>query len=161
MKKAADFVLGNAVSVGNISLTQRAAIERKLTTLLEQKFKNKTQGIKEICTNFPLVLYKRVNSQPFSTFTHITCDPILFLTILDSIFSTSIISIFDFFESFLFWANKLFKLVFIVMYKLVFILIKHFSKNFHLSLRKFSQISDYIEFITIEKKSLPWIVLGE
>eukprot|EP00111_Clytia_hemisphaerica_P016329 TCONS_00048354-protein len=44
LKKAADFVLGNAVSSGNISLTQRAAIERKLTTLLEQKFKNKTQG---------------------------------------------------------------------------------------------------------------------
>ena len=45
LKKAADFVLGDAVREGNISLTQRAAIERKLTTLLEGKFKNKTQGI--------------------------------------------------------------------------------------------------------------------
>ena len=44
LKEAADFVLGNAVKEGNISLTQRAAIERKLTTLLEGKFKNKTQG---------------------------------------------------------------------------------------------------------------------
>ncbi|XP_047129064.1 uncharacterized protein LOC100201907 isoform X1 [Hydra vulgaris] len=43
LKKAADFVLTNAVSQGNITVKQRDAIERKLNIILEKRYKNKTR----------------------------------------------------------------------------------------------------------------------